>query len=63
MIRKHGLDVCAYWFVADLQLICGDRVIHNVRNAWDITKFLAEPTVEDIAGHHFNLRYSRLSSC
>ena len=39
-----------------LQLFCDKRVMHNVRNGWDIAKFLAEPTVADMAGHHANLK-------
>lgn len=39
-----------------LQLFCDKRVMHNVRNSWDIAKFLAEPTMADMAGHHANLK-------
>lgn len=40
-----------------VQMFCGKRVMHNVRNGWDIARFLAEPTVQDMEGHHANLRY------
>ena len=39
-----------------LQLFCGKRVMHNVRHGWDIAKFLSEPRIEDMAGHHANLK-------
>ena len=38
------------------QMFCDRRVMHNVRNGWDIAKFLAEPTLADMTGHHANLK-------
>lgn len=38
------------------RLFCGKRVMHNVRHGWDIAKFLSEPRIEDMAGHHANLK-------
>ena len=38
------------------QMFCDKRVMHNVRNGWDIAKFLAEPTLADMMGHHANLK-------
>lgn len=37
-------------------MFCGKRVMHNIRNGWDIAKFLAEPTLQDMDGHAANLR-------
>lgn len=39
-----------------MQMFCDKRVMHNVRNGWDIAKFLAEPSMADMAGHHANLK-------
>ncbi|KAL3149720.1 hypothetical protein ABBQ38_013548 [Trebouxia sp. C0009 RCD-2024] len=38
------------------RMFCDKRVMHNVRNGWDIAKFLAEPSMADMAGHHANLK-------
>lgn len=38
------------------RIFCDKRVMHNVRNGWDIAKFLAQPTMADMAGHHANLK-------
>lgn len=60
-VRLHA---CRCFSCADLckpmlhlmQMFCDKRVMHNVRNGWDIAKFLAEPSMADMAGHHANLK-------
>lgn len=32
-----------------------DRVLFNVRNGWDVAKFLADPQKEDVEAHRANL--------
>lgn len=39
-----------------LQVICDKRTLYNCRNGWDIARFLADATPEDVEAHLFNLR-------
>jgi hypothetical protein len=38
-----------------LQVLHRDRVLFNVRNGWDVAKFLADPQREDVEAHRANL--------
>lgn len=44
------------------QVIHGNRTIYNVRNGWDIARFLADAVKEDVEGHLGNLKCA-LSGC
>lgn len=33
-----------------------DRVLFNVRNGWDVAKFLAQPSKQDVEEHRDNLQ-------
>lgn len=37
------------------QVMHRDRVLFNVRNGWDVAKFLSDPQKEDVAAHRANL--------
>ena len=37
------------------QVLHRDRVLYNVRSAWDVAKFLADPQLEDVVEHRQNL--------
>lgn len=37
------------------QVLHRDRVLYNVRNAWDVAKFLSDPAKEDVEAHRANL--------
>lgn len=39
-----------------MQVICNNRTLYNCRNGWDIARFLADATPEDVEAHLFNLR-------
>ena len=38
------------------QVIHGVRTMYNVRNGWDIARFLGDPLREDVEGHLANLQ-------
>ena len=38
------------------QVVHGGRTIYNVRNGWDIARFLGDAVQEDLAGHLANLQ-------
>lgn len=38
------------------QVIHSKRTLYNCRNGWDIARFLADATPEDVDAHLFNLR-------
>ena len=56
MLLKSSRGCMTLRVLCPLQLFCQNRVMHNVRHGWDIAKFLAEPRIEDVAGHHTNLK-------
>ncbi len=37
------------------QVLHRDRVLFNVRNGWDVARFLADPRREDVEAHRDNL--------
>ncbi len=39
-----------------MQAIHGNRTIYNVRNGWDIARFLADAVKEDVESHLGNLK-------
>ena len=42
--------------VWNVQVLHEKRIFYNCRNGWDIARFLADPTLEDVEAHLFNLR-------
>jgi len=49
--------------VLPMQVIHERRTLFNCRNAWDIAKFLADATPEDVDLHLFNLRSAPKRNC
>ena len=45
----------AFWYV---QVLHDRRILYNCRNGWDIARFLADATSEDVEAHLFNLKYA-----
>lgn len=39
-----------------VQVVHGGRTVYNVRNGWDIARFLGDPMREDVEGHLANLQ-------
>ena len=43
-------------WLSSAQVIHSKRTLYNCRNGWDIARFLADATPEDVDAHLFNLR-------
>lgn len=44
-----------------MQVLHERRTLYNCRNGWDIARFLADATPEDVEAHLFNLRSAHAS--
>ena len=56
------VERCAAIEVHVMQAIHGNRTIYNVRNGWDIARFLADAVKEDVEGHLGNLKCAPIGS-